>query len=355
MTTVDTQNEAVSLKSRWLALRNQEPMLRARDAAEKLRVSERELVAARCGDGVRRLTGPWGEFIKSLPGLGTVMSLTRNESVVHEKVGAFDKISIMGRMGLVLNDDIDLRLFMDHWQAGFAVSEDTRSGLRHSLQFFDGDGIAIYKLYLRDESNHEAYEALVTRHLHQDQGENEDAAPRAEPAEIAPDAAIDKDLLRTRWAALQDVHDFHALLHDVGVGRVQALRLAGTDWAYRVDPSAFRAALTAAAETELPIMIFAGSPGVIQIHTGPVSNLKAMGPWYNVLDPGFNLHLREDRIATAWVVKKPTKDGVVTSLEIYDSDSGQIAWMFGKRKEGQSERAEWREVVNSLPALKEQR
>jgi putative hemin transport protein len=31
--------------------------------------------------------------------------------------------------------------------------------------------------------------------------------------------------------------------------------------------------------------------------------LKAVGPWYNILDPSFNLHLREDAIDQVWVVR----------------------------------------------------
>ena len=43
------------------------------------------------------------------------------------------------------------------------------------------------------------------------------------------------------------------------------------------------------------------------------------GPWLNVLDPTFNLHLREDRIAAAWVVRKPSVNGDIHSLELYDA------------------------------------
>lgn len=58
-------------------------------------------------------------------------------------------------------------------------------------------------------------------------------------------------------------------------------------------------------------MIFVGNPGCIQIHTGPVHNIKAMGPWLNVLDLDFNLHLREDEVTQVWKVGKPTRDGWV--------------------------------------------
>jgi putative hemin transport protein len=43
-------------------------------------------------------------------------------------------------------------------------------------------------------------------------------------------------------------------------------------------------------------MVFVGSPGCIQIHSGPVKNIKVMNEWLNVLDPDFNLHVREDLI-----------------------------------------------------------
>ena len=341
-------NPASGLKARWLALKVEDPSIRPRDAADKLSVTEAELVAARCGDGVQRLDGPWGDLIQDLPSLGTVMALTRNESAVHEKVGCFDKISIFQNMGLVLDEDINLRIFLNHWHSGFAVSEETRSGVRRSLQFYDVDGTAVHKVYLREESNDEAFDALVGKYLHTDQSAGQRILPRAKPPTDRPDEEIDRVVLRDRWQALQDVHDFHAMLQELGAGRVQAFRLVGDDVAYRVDKDSFRTALENAAVSETPVMIFAGSPGVIQIHTGPVRKLKEVGPWYNVLDPGFNLHLRRDRVTSAWVIKKPTRDGLVTSLEIFDADDQQIAWMFGKRKPGEAEREDWHALVNAL-------
>ncbi len=73
-----------------------------------------------------------------------------------------------------------------------------------------------------------------------------------------------------------------------------------------------------------------------------------MGPWFNVLDDSFNLHLREDRVASAFVVWKPTDDGVVTSLELFDAEGELIASLFGKRKPGQAEDEAWRGLVAAL-------
>jgi len=348
MTTAAEPAKGQDLKQRWQALRDEEPGLRFRDAAAKLGVSEGELLATRCGDGVRRLDGPWQDLVKDLPQLGEVMVLTRNESVVHEKVGRFGKVSAFQSMGLVLNKEVDLRIFFNHWHFGFAVTEELRGQLRRSLQFFDLDGTAVHKVYLREEESVDAYEALVAGYLHGDQAPRiEVAAPAPKPAD-RPDEAIDADALSERWAALQDVHDFRDMLIDLGVGRLQAFRLIGEERAYRVAPGSFRRALELARETALPIMIFVASPGVVQIHTGPVETLKQVGPWFNVLDPGFNLHLRDGDIAEAWVVRKPTRDGIVTSLEVYDAAGGQIAQMFGERHEGEAEQEGWRSLLDSL-------
>lgn len=340
--------KAADLLNRMAALKVEDPNIRPRDAAQKLGVSEAELLAARTGDGVQRLNGSWGDLIKRMPELGEVMTLTRNESAVHEKVGTFEKIHVMGQMCLVLGADIDLRIFFSQWQFGFAVETPIKDDVRRSLQFFGPDGMALLKIFLREEERLDAYQALVADHLSDDQSPEITVTASATEQSDRPDTDIDVEELRTRWAALKDVHDFRAMLIDLGVGRIQALRLVGDEFAQAVDIDSFRQSLDCASAANMPIMIFVGNNGVVQIHTGPVERLKEMGSWYNVLDPDFNLHLRQDQIASAWVVRKPTKDGIVTSLEIYDADEHQIAWMFGKRQEGEPESPTWRNLMQQM-------
>jgi putative hemin transport protein len=74
-----------------------------------------------------------------------------------------------------------------------------------------------------------------------------------------------------------------------------------------------------------------------------------MGPWLNVMDETFHLHLRTDHISEVWCVRKPTKDGHITSLEAYGEDGGMIIQFFGQRREGEGERADWRVLTQGLP------
>lgn len=157
--------------------------------------------------------------------------------------------------------------------------------------------------------------------------------------------------LRERWSRMTDVHQFFGMLRTLDLGRRQAVRLVGEDYAWQLDAAAVPVMLERAVETQVPIMCFVGNEGCIQIHSGPVANIRPMGPWLNVLDETFHLHLRLDHIAEAWAVRKPTKDGHVTSIEAFDADGTMIIQFFGKRQEGVAERDMWRAIVEALPRL----
>jgi putative hemin transport protein len=327
--------------------------LRARNAASEIGISEGQLVAARVGEEAVRLNDDAEAILKSVVSLGEVMALTRNEHCVHERKGIYENASFFkhGPMttGLFVNPDIDLRLFMAHWKHAFAVTETGKSGARKSLQFFDGMGEAIHKIYLTNHSNEAAYDDLVAMHRHAEQVtsiEIEGAKPKPEER---PDSEVDWEGFRSAWENLKDTHDFFPMLRKFKVGRVQALRKIGTDFAAELDNSAARLVLDRARDSECEIMVFVGNKGCIQIHTGPVKKLVEAGGWYNVLDPKFNLHLDESGISHSWVTKKPTVDGVVTAVEVFDKTNELIVTFFGKRKPGTPELTEWQQIVESLP------
>lgn len=345
------ENKAPGLHQAWYRLRAENPRLRAREGAHRLGVSEGELVASGCGGTAVRLKPRWQQLLNALGSIGPVMALTRNEHAVHERHGRYRNIRVFGNMGLVLDEGIDLRLFLSHWHHVFAVTEHTEKGgdgSRRSLQVFDSDGTAVHKVYLTAGSDTAAYDALVARFRDPDQSPGLDVIARAAAAPPHADETIDVEGLQRHWDALQDTHDFHDLLIEFGVTRIQAMRLAGSGRAREVEPDSLRQVLESARDADLPIMVFVGSPGVVQIHTGRVSRLYEVGDWYNVLDPEFNLHVRQPAVASAWMVKKPTVDGPVHSLELYADDGQLILQVFGERKPGKPENLVWRSLLECL-------
>jgi len=350
MTTLQTTQDPTTLRERWNAFREENKRARIYDAAEALGASEAELVATDCGGAATRLDADWGELLKSLADVGEVMALTRNHWAVIEKKGSYAPVSINGHFALVLDAGIDLRIFLHNWKFGFAVHHPEHPEYQHSLQFFNGAGRAVHKIYF-PPSGADAFSAVVGRYQSADQDTAQPVAPPTPAPAVKPDTEIDVEGLLQAWGTLKDTHDFFGMLKQFGVARTQACRLAEGRFTRRLPVASHRTAFEKAASAEVPIMVFAGNQGCIEIHTGTIRKLVEARGWYNIMDPGFNLHLWEEGIHETWLVRKPTTDGIVTSVEVFDRDGKEIIQIFGKRKPGIPELESWRTIADALPPL----
>ncbi|SFM78264.1 hemin-degrading factor [Marinobacter zhejiangensis] len=345
-----------ALVDRWQALLQQQPGLRIRNAAKVLGVSELELLLCRDGASVRSLKPEFGRLLSALDPVGEVMILSRNEEVVHEVTAAFSefKVAGSGTMGLAVGD-IDIRVFFSHWKHAYLVTEDSRVGPRESLQFFDGHGRALHKIYRTKASNAEAWEQLIEAFVAEAPVLPELTPPPAPEARVEA-ATVDVQALRQDWATLKDTHHFHAMLKRNQVDRLTAVEVVGQPYSQKLQrhselaESPLDLLLAQVRDSGCPIMVFVGNPGIVQIFTGSVRNLRRTGEWMNVLDPGFNLHANTQGITDWWVVRKPTTDGMVTSVEGYNADGEIVITLFGKRKPGQPESEAWQAEVRALEA-----
>lgn len=329
-----------------------QPEMRERDFARIHQISEAQLVAAYVGHGVTRLRVDVSALLEGAKALGTVMALTRNESAVHEKIGQYEKVLVGASNAMVLGAQIDLRIFQGKWKSGFAVKKDGADGPKRSLQFFDAAGNAVHKIHLRPESDIGAYNRLVDELKSEGQSSEQ---PIGEVVEVgAHDASrprADAEALRGAWSKLTDTHQFFGMLRDLNLSRHEALRMVGPEYVREVSSDSVGKMFDAVIASGVPVMAFVGNSGCIQIHSGPIHKTAMMGPWLNVMDETFHMHLRTDHIATAYVVRKPTSAGFVTSLEVYDEAGQLIIQFFGKRIEGQDERPLWREALAALASL----
>jgi len=333
------------LKAKWDALKAENPHLRIRNAAVELGVSEAELLATNIGEGVTALKPEFKDILTEAEKLGKVMALTRNDECVHERKGTYLNGDFSSpHAQLFVGEDIDLRIFLNHWKFAFGVVE----GDKKSLQFFGKDGLALHKIYLTKDSNAEAFDAIVEKFKAEDQTQAFEFEVVAPKAEEKADSEIDVEGFQKSWTELKDTHDFFMMTRKFGVSRTQALRLAPEGFAKKIDTAKVVNVLEDASEKGLPIMIFVGNRGIIQIHTGEVKKTLWHQQWFNVMDPDFNLHLDVTKITEAWIVKKPTEDGEVTAIEVFNKEGDFIVQFFGKRKPGIPELQEWKDLVAKL-------
>ncbi|NHE58715.1 hemin-degrading factor [Cyclobacterium plantarum] len=339
---------ATALKDAWETLKANQPKTRIRDAAKILEVSELELLLTTENPAPIRLKDDWARILLSCRELGKVMALTRNDGCVLEHKGNFQKITIHGtapsQIATVIGP-IEQRVFLNKWKYGFAVTTETARGTMRSFQFFDQAGDAILKIYLQENSNQDAYDNMVATYRQKKESDPIQALP-FEPQTYA--SAVDREAFAKDWENMKDTHDFFGMLRKYNVHRLDAIKWIGEKWAYPVDRLSSRKILEVASDEKMPIMIFAGNKGNIQIHQGKVRTIRQLGDWLNVMDPDFNMHMDETCIAEAWVVHKNTDDGLVSSLELFDKDGEMIAQLFGLRKPGLPQNERWKNLIDSL-------
>ncbi|MFA6072076.1 MAG: ChuX/HutX family heme-like substrate-binding protein [Janthinobacterium sp.] len=212
-----------TLAERWSTLRTEQPKLQIRDAARALGVSEAQLLATNIGKGVTRLqadgNGP-REIMRAALDLGLVQAITRNENGVIETTGVASKFKQAGDKseqadarqdpetearqrniaGGYLGGQIDLRFHFENWKYAFAVEQAGRDGKpTRSLQFFDANGTAVHKIYVRSDAGVAVYDKLVaTFRLPQQSTELNVLAVAPKVAE-KPDAEIDVKEFQLAW------------------------------------------------------------------------------------------------------------------------------------------------------------
>lgn len=359
---------AASLSERYDALRASQPRLQARDAAKTLNVSEADLLAIGIGKTVTRLQEGENvprEIMRRALDLGTVMALTRNENGVLERTGVATRLKpqeeITGldadkekereaRMrniaGGYLGGEIDLRFTFKNWKYAFAVVQPGKDGVvARSLQFFDAHGDAVHKVYVKSEAGVPVFDKLVADFRNPTQ--SADLKVTAAPAKAAekPDSAIDVKEFQMAWNELSDVHQFNRLLGEFGMSREQAMRLAPASSVQRVTPLAVRQLLEESAKQKLEIMAFLGNEAAIQIYSGKVSKVQEAGGWFNVLDPEFNLHLRDNAFNSGYVIKRAG----VTSVEFFDKNGELVVSFFGVRERNKPQPQSWVDMTAALP------
>lgn len=363
-----------TIQNSYHAMRRTQGM-RVRDIAKQLNITEGQLIAAHlCDAGCAtdadqraisnslhaiRLSEDWPVMLASFEALGRVMALTRNHACVHESIGHYKNISHRDGIGLIQGEAIELRAFYRAWRFGFAVTESRQASLsagvthhgmtQHSLQFFDETGIAIHKVFLRPESDLQQYHQFVEHFRHPLQTLSEFA--RA-PSRIAPSRCVTEQVdiraFHQAWRNLNDTHEFFDLLKRFSISRIAALRLAESDFAQPLQLDQIESLLLRAAGQKIPIMVFVGNQGMLQIHSGTVSRVVRSQAWLNILDDHFNLHLLLESVQTLWLVKKPTQNGYVTSIEAFDEQGELVVTFFGERELDSPELQTWRELTESL-------
>ncbi|WP_227429793.1 ChuX/HutX family heme-like substrate-binding protein [Psychrobacter sp. I-STPA6b] len=353
---ISLQEKNTPLWQNYQDKKGNDRMLFPTEGANLLGVSELELLLA--SPNSQYMGTDCKAVLLQLEEFGVVESIVRNALAVHEKSGLYHNLKLGEKMGLALNvGGLDLRFFMWQWKHMIAMT-DTSNAERpsYSVQFFDGSGHAIDKVFLRELSaeNINKWQQMIAEQCQEVQSlDSIELEPKTKPTAWQYKALEDekRQELQSQWQQMTDVHQFHFLLKKLEIDRASSYYQAPEGMATPLKKEAFASLFEQARDAQCSIMIFVGNTGMVQIQTGQVHQLKRIGDWYNILDKKdtqFTLHLKDQDLAQVWCVKRPTKDGIVTCIEGFDQYGTSILTVFGERIEGEPEQAIWQEITQSL-------
>jgi putative hemin transport protein len=218
-----------------------------------------------------------------------------------------------------------------------------RTGELEGVAIFDIHGDAVMKFYKKDDTDNKAWDDLF-------QTVPANGTPKFQPKKPQPnrfDPSKKEEFLEA-WKNLKDTHDFFMLLMRYGITRTKALEVAEGSFAYKMHNEASVDLLSRVSKAGMPLMVFIGNKGIIQIHDGIIDKNFTQGGWLNIMDPEFNMHLDMAKVAECWHVVKPTVDGDVNSVELYDSEGELLVTFFSSRKPGTPEREIWRTIIEEI-------
>ncbi|WP_083439093.1 ChuX/HutX family heme-like substrate-binding protein [Herbaspirillum autotrophicum] len=298
-----------------------------------------------------RLQGPFAPLLQRLNEVGNVTDLTCNHSASLEKHNVSGDIyhPHLSDTDNESAEAVHLRIFYPQWQYGFALLDDANCDgpPQYSFQFFDHRGEMMHKILMHDSSDLDAFRRLAGDFASPDQSSPLQLASGTAQAD-GIDNTIDINALRADWAHAHSPDDFLQQQEQFDQQRLRKLRLAGKAFAYQVANDSARIILQRMAEFGTSVMSQVGNAGIVQAYYGKIKNIRSRDSLMGIMNSGFRMQLREDHIDSVWVAKKPTTDGIVTSLELFNRQGTRIASFLSKKGSGQPEPREWRDAVMRL-------
>ena len=267
--------------------------LRIRDIANHLNVSEAELLSLDANKNVKFLSINNFEFFfnKILSQIDKVMFLIRTDFVVHEKIVTANEF-ICKKNSVLNKKDNSLLIKFNSEIFTYIFYENKKHNNRNlkSFQFFDQNGTSILKIYLKGKKDVE-FESIANDY------------------KVKYDFEIQKNVsLTTKQNTSLISHDMDLFNSKPKINQKE-LKLS------------LRELLTVLSEKAIPIQLYAFGIDCVQYHRDIIKNIVDYGPWLNVMDKNFNIHILENKIIKNILTEYVSKNNKRYSADFYDTNN----------------------------------
>jgi putative hemin transport protein len=297
---------------------------RHREIASFLNVTELELIDAHVGvtklESIKssphlaraiRLKPSWSSIIHDIQGFGEVMSLTRNAHAAHENLAFYKHTSSSDDIGMVLSDELAIRLMFGRWEYGYLFEECKSAALQRSIQFFNEFGESVHKIFLLPHSHHWYFDDLAKKWADSNQ----------HPGVIVQEKSE----------------------HDQGLTRTAATTM--------IDFDGMQFLLSSVVQDKLPLIITVKNDGVDQSHDGVLDEIKERNDWLHLSNQQFNCHLQLSQMVRVCINHQVSP----YSIEMFDDTGFLSALISLSVKATSADREIWEDKLEQLKEMESAR
>ena len=289
-TSIDRFN---TIKSNWDQFKSDpnNKKIRIRDAAKKLNISEAELLSTQIDNvSIRYLfIDNFKEFFNSILSLDKIMLLIRNDYVVHEKI--IETNNLLFEENRLYSQEKQKNLILkfnkNTFNHSFFECKMHAGKKLYSFQFFDFMGNSILKIYLKGKAEKKFDEiALQYTSQYRYQLQLEKEFKKSHKEESIEPIYYDNNYIKKN-----------------------------------LDKIMIREILETASKKQIPIQIHGIGLHTIQYHQNIIKNVIDYGPWINVIDKNFNIHILENQISKNSIYRHNDE---CYSIEFFDTNSNHL-------------------------------
>ncbi len=268
--------------------------IRIRDVAEKLNVTEAELLSTKVGKDIYYLKiSNHNKFFEQLFTIDKVMLLIRSNFVVHEKI--IDTKSVIFDNNKIINKEDKLPILNFNINAFHHVFFEKKIHQNKNLlsfQFFDYKGDSVIKIYLKSKDE-KSFNKIADEYRVDYNYELQDMSKINQPNIEC------KFINEYNLKVIEKIKSNQLILRDI---------------------------LESASKEKFPIQIHALGNCANQYHFGKVKNIMDFGPWINVIDKKFNIHAMEKKLSQFFIIKNQFNGIESYSVEFYDNSNNLILY-----------------------------
>tara|TARA_Y100000590_G_scaffold227747_1_gene257025 strand:+ start:1466 stop:2437 length:972 start_codon:yes stop_codon:yes gene_type:complete len=274
-TNINFINKFKKTQTKWNSFlkSNKNSKIRIRDAALQLNFSEAELLSTKINSSVKYLIiNDLYKFFKNILNIEKLMFLTRNNYCVHEKIVLSKNIKIKFEQYITIFYKEKPLVIFDKNTCKFIFSEIKNHNNKNlkSFQFFNQSGCSILKIYVKSDDN-SIYEKIV---------EEYSSSYNYEVQKKIKNITYDNSVL------LKSILSKNFINNNEPIKFIKKINYKNS----------IRNILEFSSKKKIQLMIYVIGPSIIQFHFGKINKLVEYMDWYNILDPEFNLHLKDKLI-----------------------------------------------------------